>query len=353
MPEDMAYGESMHHHSDKDVGYGAESSFLTWHGYLNFEFDDAQGTHSNFDNHEFYLSAKSYLSERVTLTAEFEFEHTPEKLIPPIQAYADYKINKFVNFRAGLFFTPMGISRSYNLRGNKNRMIRQVGLTHDIMFENWSVVGVNLFGQLDNGIHYDIAVGNGLSGSLKPGDSFFDAVNTLQDHTEDNNANKAIHSRVGYQTNHAGGILNFGASFGTQKYDPLGQLSLIHTGFDVRYLHKSGWRLQSEFMKRSGDDNPVDLERGVSADAFGWYTQVSRRIILPNDTSYIEPVVQVDWIDLDTDVPSNKDRLTTAVGLIYSPEPNYLLKFEYDFVQERSGIPFGNNKLWAALVVEF
>ena len=106
-------------------------------------------------------------------------------------------------------------------------------------------------------------------------------------------------------------------------------------------------------MKRSGDDNPVDLERGVSADAFGWYTQVSRRIILPNDTSYIEPVVQVDWIDLDTDVPSNKDRLTTAVGLIYSPEPNYLLKFEYDFVQERSGIPFGNNKLWAALVVEF
>ena len=219
MPEDMAYGESMHHHSDKDVGYGAESSFLTWHGYLNFEFDDAQGTHSNFDNHEFYLSAKSYLSEKVTLTAEFEFEHTPEKLILPIQAYADYKVNKFVNVRAGLFFTPMGISRSYNLRGNKNRMIRQVGLTHDIMFENWSVVGVNLFGQLDNGIHYDIAVGNGLAGSLKPGDSFFDAVNTLQDHTEDNNANKAIHSRVGYQTNRAGGILNFGASFGTQKYD--------------------------------------------------------------------------------------------------------------------------------------
>ena len=66
--------------SDKDVGYGADISFLTWHGYLNFEFDKTlnDDARSNFDNHEFYLSARSDISERVSLTAEFEYEHTPE-----------------------------------------------------------------------------------------------------------------------------------------------------------------------------------------------------------------------------------------------------------------------------------
>lgn len=99
--------------SDKSVGYGAETSFMTWHGYLNFEFDKREDSNSNFDNHEFYLSAHSIISERVSVTAEFEYEHTPEKLICPIQAYADLIISEYLTFRCGLFYTPIGLARSY------------------------------------------------------------------------------------------------------------------------------------------------------------------------------------------------------------------------------------------------
>ena len=245
------YEEPIGHLSDKDVGYGAETSFLTWHGYLNFEYDDQQGKNSNFDNHEFYLSTKATLSRNLSLTAEFEYEHAPEKLILPIQAYADYQIHEYLTFRAGIFFTPIGISRSYNLRGNKNRMIRQVGLTHDIMFENWSEVGINIFGEFNNGFFYDVAVGNGIS-SLGKGDSWFQSDGTLQSHSEDNNDNKAIHSRFGYHARRLlGGELNVGFSYATQKYDPEETRELTHMGGDLRFLHNSGFRVQAEYMVRS------------------------------------------------------------------------------------------------------
>ena len=354
-PSTPEYEEGIAHGEDKDVGYGAETSFLTWHGYLNFEYDNAQGKNSNFDNHEFYLSTHATLSRRLGLTAEFEYEHAPEKLILPIQAYADYKLAKWATFRAGIFFTPIGISRSYNLRGNKNRMIRQVGLTHDIMFENWSEVGINLFGEFKNGFFYDVAVGNGIS-SLGKGDSWFQSDGTLQSHSEDNNDNKAIHSRFGYHARRLlGGELNVGFSYATQKYDPEETRELTHMGADLRFLHNSGFRVQAEYMVRSGDDNEVDLGKGVSADALGWYAQVSKRFVVQGKKwiNYIEPVVQVDFIDNNTNADTNGDQFTTALGVIFSPEPFYLIKFEYDIVNEVNGESVDNNKLWLAVVMEF
>jgi hypothetical protein len=334
--------------SDKDLGYGAESSFLTWHGYLNFEYSDKQGVPSTFDNHEFYLSAKASLSEKVSVTAEFEYEHNPGTLVLPIQAYADYAVHKAFNIRTGMFFTPMGIPRSYTLRGNRNRMIRQVALTHDIMFENWSEIGLNFFGQLKHGFFYDVAVGNGLTNSIATGDAW------NQTARKDINGNKAVHSRFGYQTNRAAnGSLILGVSAGTQKYDTLEQRTVAHRGFDVRYLHNSGWRFQAEFMNRTGDDNPTDLAKGIAAKAQGWYTQVSRRITFRNEQSFVEPVFQFDAVDLNRHVKDNKDLLTSAVGVVFSPIRHYQVKFEYDFVKERYGSPLSNNAAWAAVVVEF
>ena len=349
--------ETLDHFADKNVGYGAETSFLTWHGYLNFEFDKKQGTHNNFDNHEFYLSAQSILSERLSLTAEFEFEHTPEKLILPIQAYADFKFSDALVFRVGQFFTPMGIPRSYNLRGNKNRMIRQVALTHDIMFENWSEIGINFFGRFSSGIFFDVAIGNGMPNTLKTGDSFFDATDDLQSHSEDNNENKAVHTRFGFsRPDFLNGDFNMAFSYGAQKYDPAEEKEMTHTGADLRFLHNTGWRFQGEYMVRDGDDDtPLLAATGISAKALGWYAQVSKRFIVENNEwiNYFEPVIQIDYIDLNTNLNDATEKQTMAFGLIYSPEPYYLVKFEYDIVKEKGGPEINNNMFWASVVMEF
>ena len=126
-------------------------------------------------------------------------------------------------------------------------------------------------------------------------------------------------------------------------------------GADLRFLHNSGFRVQAEYMVRSGDDNEVDLGKGVSADALGWYAQVSKRFVVQGKKwiNYIEPVVQVDFIDNNTNADTNGDKLTTALGVIFSPEPFYLIKFEYDIVNEVNGESVDNNKLWLAVVMEF
>ncbi len=352
--ENQVYTEDMHLRSDKDVGYGEESSFMVWHGYLNFEYDKAEGTHSNFDNHEFYLSARSDLHEKLSITAEFEYEHTPEKLILPIQAYADLKLSDAFILRSGLFFTPMGIPRSYNLRGNKNRMIRQVSLTHDILYENWAEVGLEVMGQLPMGLFYDVAIGNGMPNTIGTGDSWFDADGTLKSHSEDNNKNKALHSRWGYHSRQfLNGEISVAGSYGNEKYDDKDSLSMIHFGADIRYLHNSGFRIQAEYIKRSGDE--LTNTNTISIDASAWYFQLSKRFV--SETSkymkFIEPAFQLDYIDINEHFDTNSDRLTYALALIYSPVENYLIKFEYDVVKEKYGTSIDNNVFWGAIVVEF
>src|SRR5262245_11362849 len=66
--------EDMKLSAEKDVGYGAETSFLTWHGYLDLEFLKQETVPSTFDLHEFYLSAKAQIAPKVSITAEFEYE---------------------------------------------------------------------------------------------------------------------------------------------------------------------------------------------------------------------------------------------------------------------------------------
>ena len=357
------YTEDMHLRADKDVGYGEESSFMVWHGYLNFEFDKVfnEKSNSNFDNHEFYLSARSDLHEKLSITAEFEYEHNPEVLVLPIQAYADLKLSDMLIIRSGLFFTPMGLPRSYNLRGNQNRMIRQVSLTHDIMFENWSEVGLEFMGQFDFGLFYDIAIGNGMPGTFATGDSWFNSKTTLSDHSEDNNENKALHSRIGYHSrDFAGGELCIAGSFGNQKYDDAEEMTMMHTGADIRYLHSSGFRIQAEFMSRSGDEladsaGEANNTNAVAMDASGWYLQVSKRWVPQGNKfiNFIEPAFQVDMIDLNIHNDANTDRMTYALALMYSPMRDYLIKFEYDIVQEMSGDAVDNDMIWAAIVVEF
>src|SRR5262245_14907303 len=241
-PEKPAVKEDMSIKSEKDVGYGADTSFLTWHGYVSMEAHKQQEKIGTFDLHEFYLSAKAQVSQRVSVTAEFEYEHAPEKLVLPIQAYLDYAANPALVFRAGVFFAPIGIPRTYTLRGNKNRLVRQVALTHDLMFENWSEMGINVFGQFKNGFFYDTSVSNGMPNTMATGDSWFDAVNGLQSHTEDNNNNKAVMGRFGYAKSNGNGDLNVAFSGATEKYDPASEKTMTHVGVDARYQHRSGFR---------------------------------------------------------------------------------------------------------------
>jgi hypothetical protein len=143
------------------------------------------------------------------------------------------------------------------------------------------------------------------------------------------------------------------ASIATQKYNPEGTRGMTHAGVDARYLHRNGFRIQTEYMRRTGDDNPPDLAKGIAADANGWVFQVSKRQLFNSRKSFYEPVFQIDGIDLNEHTNTNGDRIVSAVGLMLSPVEHYMVKFEYDWVSERNGAPIKNNKVWLAVVAEF
>jgi len=350
--EKPAVKEDMSIKSEKDVGYGSDTSFLTWHGYVSMEGYKAEGKVGTFDLHEFYLSAKAQVTSKVSVTGEFEYEHVPQEFILPMQAYIDLAANPAFIIRAGEFYAPIGIPRPYTLRGNRNRLIRQVALTHDLMFENFVVTGVDVFGQLKNGFFYDMSVNNGMPDTMGTGDSWYDSLKELETHGDVNN-NKAVMGRAGYAKGNGSGDLNIATSFSTEKYDPEGTKALNFFGVDARYTHRSGFRFQGEYMNRSGDDNPADLENGIAADAYGWYAQFSKRTLLADGKRYWEPVFQIDGIDLNKHTDTNKDLVTTAIGFNFSPEHHYIVKTEYDFVSESHGAKIKNNKIWFGLIAEF
>jgi hypothetical protein len=159
--------------------------------------------------------------------------------------------------------------------------------------------------------------------------------------------------RFGYAKSNDKGDLNVAFSAATQKYDEASARTMTHVGVDARYQHRSGFRFQGEYMRRSGDDNPAERAEGVSADGAGWYAQFSKRSRFNTGKSFVEPVFQVDAIDLNRHTDTNADLLTSAIGLNLSPVNHYLVKFEYDFVKERHGAPVKNNKVWFGLVAEF
>lgn len=346
----------------KETGYDDSEAFMEWHGYLNFEYDDVQGKNSNFDNHEFYLNVTANMSKRVKVTAEFEYEHTPEKIIAPIQAFADFQLldDDLLYMRTGLWYIPIGLAPSYNLRGNGNKMIRQVAVIHDIEYENWAETGVDFWGvtnMSDNvELSYDFFVGNGVQG-IGTGDSWFQKTDDLQSHSEDNNYDKLLGTHLGLNFENAlGGNLGLGLSYVTQDYDNhdvTGEaLNQTHIGFDLRYTNNSGYRIQAEYLKREGDDHATLANDKISVEADGWYFQTSKKFNLSANSS-IEYVIQYDKIDLNKYTDTNDDKSTLSFGIIYTPENYVQFKFEYDSVSEDSGQEIDNDVVWFASVFQF
>ena len=155
---------------------------------------------------------------------------------------------------------------------------------------------------------------------------------------------------IRYHTDHVG------VSYSTQKYDDDDLLSMVHAGVDFRWQHVNGFRVQAEWMDRSGDDrDPLD-NPAISVNADAWYFQVSKRWHRASEgghPKWYEFAIQIDDIDLNKNTDTNGDKTTTAFALNYSPQPFLILKAEYDIVNENNGSDVDNNVFWFSAIAEF
>ena len=170
----------------------------------------------------------------------------------------------------------------------------------------------------DTKLKYEIAVTNGLAGS-DPED-----VQQLWD----NNSNKAIGGRLGYEFLPG---LEIGGSYSRQKYDEDNHLDIDFLGVDIQYK-RGNLELRGEYIASDVDRTTAD---GGNFDRNGYYLQASYKY--PFDLNYVrslEGVFRFDSVDTNRDVTDGNEADRIAIGINYYPIEHLEFKFEYEIENE-------------------
>lgn len=111
------------------------------------------------DVHRFIMLLGYSFNNRTQFISEIEFEHIVEVYIE--QAFLQHKINNFINFRAGLMLTPMGITNEYH-EPNLFRGVERPMIDNHISPTTWREIGAGFMGYvLPASIKYQAYLMNG------------------------------------------------------------------------------------------------------------------------------------------------------------------------------------------------
>ena len=152
---------------------------LTIGGYAQIDYNQpfSSDTRSNgtLDVHRVVLMFGYRFNEKTQFITEVEYEHVQEVYIE--QAFLNYKINDWLNFRGGLLLIPMGIINEYHEPATYNGVERP-NLDGQIVPTTWREIGAGFTGRVQNlNMRYQLYVVNGFksydgSGILRGSDGF-------------------------------------------------------------------------------------------------------------------------------------------------------------------------------------
>jgi len=113
------------------------------------------------DVHRFVMMMGYQFNDRLQFVTELEFEHVKEVYVE--QAFLQYKLNKYINFRGGLILTPMGIVNEYHEPTAFNGVERPQ-IDNNISPTTWREVGFGITGViLPVSLKYQAYVMNGFN----------------------------------------------------------------------------------------------------------------------------------------------------------------------------------------------
>lgn len=116
----------------------------------------------NLDVHRVVLLVGYKFNYRTQFVTEIEFEHVKEVYVE--QAFLQYKINKSINFRAGLLLIPMGIINEYHEPTAFNGVERPL-VDKYISPTTWREIGLGLSGSIFPAyLKYQVYLVNGFNG---------------------------------------------------------------------------------------------------------------------------------------------------------------------------------------------
>jgi len=152
---------------------------LTIGGYAqidyNQKFSSDTRSNGNLDVHRMVLMFGYRFNPKTQFIAEVEYEHVEEVYVE--QAFLNYQINDWLNFRGGLMLIPMGIINEYHEPTTFNGVERP-NLDSNIAPTTWRELGAGFTGRVqDLNLKYQLYVVNGFksydgSGLIKGSNGF-------------------------------------------------------------------------------------------------------------------------------------------------------------------------------------
>jgi hypothetical protein len=335
---------------------------MPFSGYMDYHFNKPQGEPGILDFHRFVLLFGHSFNDRIQFWSELELEHAfvegGEEVgeLELEQAYLDFLVKPWLNFRSGIMLAPVGPLNERHEPPTYNGVERTFVDTV-ILPTTWFEPGAGIFGDLGKGFVYKAYMMAPLDASM------FDAGdgirNGRQKAFESVTQNPALTGRIEY---HGLPGLSLGGSFWTGKsgfatpginprvnvFDFDGRFSVSRFDFRGQFaqvsLDKTG--LLNSLLQRTSGVNPNIAER-----MRGFYFEGAYHLLPPEFRH--DFVVFSRYENFDTQnkmapgfLPLRQfDRDAFVTGFTYFPEPDVALKLDYTVLRNRSSFIKARNGL--------
>jgi hypothetical protein len=304
-------------------------------GYLDMELEIPEDGTATFDQHRFVPFITGYVSERVTVSAEIEFEHGGhvengggDGEIKLEYAVTDFRFSDALQFRGGVVLSPLG---SFNVRHDSplNDLTERPTVARQIIPSTLSEAGMGFFGAMAAGdegeLAYEIYAVNGFDAGVIDGAGRLRVRGGRGSQKQDNNDDKAIVGRLGYSPTLG---TTLGVSAHTGAYDDAGDHRLTITALDARTTF-GALELQGEAAMVSADIDR-DLHPDAAESQRGAYLQLNWHLLHDAlmEGSVVTLAARGDWIDYDTDTDGDAEEGLTF-GANFRPTEETVFRADY------------------------
>lgn len=134
------------------------------YGEINFykPIKDNTITNGTLDVQRFVMMLGYKFSDRAQVIAEIEYEHVNEVFVE--QAFFQYRVNDYLNIRAGLMLIPMGLVNEFHEPTTFNGVTRP-HLDKYIVPTTWREIGAGVTGRIQSvSLKYQVYITNGFNG---------------------------------------------------------------------------------------------------------------------------------------------------------------------------------------------
>lgn len=322
-PEDYSFDiESIRPETEGDWKKFQFHGFFEVSSPIHGSDDESQQSSSQFlKDNELTLWLGKQITRKLSFGSEIEMKDGFETYELE-RCEFDYDIiGKMLIFRLGKFKYPLGIERFVE-SAPLNKLVDRPFPSIRIVPGTYSDIGGMLHGVIpfphDTKLKYELALSNGLAGP---------------DHKDvqqlwDNNSNKAIGGRLGYEMIPG---LEIGGSYSRGAYDNDNRLSIDFLGADIQFK-KWNLEVRGEYIASTVEQSSAD---GGDYDRSGYYFQTSYQYpVHLNYIKYVEGVFRFDSVDPNQDITDGNEADRIAVGINYSPLEHLIFKIEYEVENE-------------------